>query len=87
MRLRIGLATGFAVGYYLGSRAGRERFEQINDVIRRFMESPQVETATERAKEVIGSGIDRAREMVESRAGNGLHNTETGVPGETPYGL
>jgi len=29
MRFRAGLVVGFAVGYYLGARAGRERYEQI----------------------------------------------------------
>lgn len=29
MRLRLGLAVGFGVGYYLGARAGRERYEQL----------------------------------------------------------
>lgn len=29
MRLRLGFLIGFAVGYVLGSRAGRERYEQI----------------------------------------------------------
>jgi hypothetical protein len=29
MRFRIGLVLGFGLGYYLGARAGRERYEQI----------------------------------------------------------
>jgi hypothetical protein len=29
MRFRIGLLVGFGIGYYLGARAGRERYEQI----------------------------------------------------------
>jgi len=29
MRFRLGLVVGFAVGYYLGARAGRERYEQL----------------------------------------------------------
>ena len=29
MKFRFGVAIGFAVGYYLGARAGRERYEQI----------------------------------------------------------
>lgn len=31
MRFRAGLVVGFAVGYYLGAKAGRERFEQIEE--------------------------------------------------------
>jgi hypothetical protein len=29
MRFRLGLFVGFGVGYYLGARAGRERYEQL----------------------------------------------------------
>jgi hypothetical protein len=29
MRFRFGLVVGFAAGYYLGSKAGRERYEEI----------------------------------------------------------
>ena len=29
MRFRMGLLVGFGVGYYLGARAGRERYEQL----------------------------------------------------------
>jgi len=29
VRFRIGALIGFALGYYLGARAGRERYEQL----------------------------------------------------------
>jgi len=34
-RFRLGLFVGFAAGYYLGAKAGRQRFEQINQAIDR----------------------------------------------------
>jgi hypothetical protein len=34
-RFRIGLVIGFGVGYYLGARAGRERYEQIRALVAR----------------------------------------------------
>jgi hypothetical protein len=34
MRLRIGLVLGFAIGYVLGTKAGRERYEQLQQVYR-----------------------------------------------------
>ena len=33
MRFRAGMAVGFAVGYYLGARAGRRRYEQLRRAI------------------------------------------------------
>jgi hypothetical protein len=35
MRLRIGLALGFGLGYYLGARAGRARYEQLRRLVAR----------------------------------------------------
>ena len=33
MKFRIGLFVGFGVGYYLGARAGRERYEQLRGLV------------------------------------------------------
>ena len=33
MRFRTGAVVGFAVGYYLGARAGRERYAQLRRVL------------------------------------------------------
>jgi hypothetical protein len=59
MMKRIGVVLGFAAGYYLGSMAGRERNEQINDVLRKAQHSSAVNFAGSKAKEVAGR--DRAR--------------------------
>ena len=34
-KFRIGVALGLAAGYYFGAKAGRERYEQINRLVRR----------------------------------------------------
>jgi hypothetical protein len=35
-RFRLGVVTGLATGYYLGTKAGRERYEQIRAGIDRL---------------------------------------------------
>jgi hypothetical protein len=35
-RFRLGVVTGLATGYYLGTKAGRERYEQIRTGIDRL---------------------------------------------------
>jgi len=35
MRFRLGLVLGFGFGYYLGARAGRERYEQLRGLVAR----------------------------------------------------
>ena len=48
MRSKLLLVIGFVVGYVLGARAGRERYEQIRRATRRLWESPRVrKTRTE----------------------------------------
>jgi hypothetical protein len=50
-------ALGFAVGYVLGARAGRERYEQIRQVWSRFTGNPAVQQIAGRGKDVAaGAG-------------------------------
>ena len=72
MRLRrIYLVLGLAVGYVLGTRAGRERYETIRDAARRVADRPEVqETAglvaaqlahmTRRAARTVGGSVGGA---------------------------
>lgn len=45
MRFKLTLAMGFAIGYVLGSKAGRQRYEQILRTTRKVMDSPSVQGA------------------------------------------
>ena len=75
MRFRLGLLTGFGLGYYLGSMAGRERYEQINRAIRKVKRSDAYEVATDKAKAVVDLGVERAKDVVEDKFGSS-HNGE-----------
>ena len=70
MRFRLGLITGFGAGYYLGSMAGRERYEQINRAIRKVKGSDAYEVATDKAKAVVDLGVERAKDVVEDKLGH-----------------
>ena len=87
MRFRLGLVTGFAAGYYLGARAGRQRYDQINRALRRAKRSDAFEVATEKARTAVEEGVDKARDLVESRMGNGHSGDSTATatpPPSTP---
>jgi hypothetical protein len=71
--------TGFAAGYYLGAMAGRERYEQINRTVNRIKGTDVYETAAGKAKAVVDLGVERARDVVESKIGNGSSS-----PGDPP---
>ena len=71
MRFRIGLFVGFGAGYYLGAKAGRERYEQLNRTLRKLRRSQALDTAADKAKAVVDLGMERARDLVDSKLGNG----------------
>ena len=70
MRFRIGLLLGFGLGYYLGTMAGRQRYEQINRMIRKAKRSDAYEVATDKAKAVVDLGVERAKDVVEDKFGH-----------------
>lgn len=45
MRYRLVFLTGVGVGFVLGARAGRERYEQIRKITRQAWDSPAVQQA------------------------------------------
>ncbi|MFN3708585.1 YtxH domain-containing protein [Microcella sp.] len=62
MRGKILFATGLAVGYVLGTRAGRERYEQIKKAADRFWGDPRVQRQVDK---VDGYVRDKAPEVAE----------------------
>ena len=66
MRFRVGLLAGFAVGYYLGSKAGRERYEQI----RRWIEDARRSRPAEKAQAAVELGLERVRQKSEAVTGS-----------------
>lgn len=49
----MGALVGFGAGYYLGTKAGRERYEQINSWIQQARDSDAVSAAADKAREVL----------------------------------
>ncbi len=87
MKFRLGLIVGFGAGYYLGTMAGRDRYEQINRMLKRARRSEAFETATDKAKEAVDLTVDRAKDFVDEHTGNGavpkVEPVDIGVP--APY--
>src|SRR5438270_7116433 len=67
MRFRLGLVIGFGAGYYLGTAAGRERYEDINRTLRKFKRTDVYETASDKAKAVVDLSKERAKDVVDQR--------------------
>ena len=49
------LAAGFAAGYVLGSRAGRDKYEQIVATARKAQNHPAVTQVQDKAKQLLSS--------------------------------
>jgi len=65
MKMRLGLVAGFGLGYYLGAKAGRERYIQINALLRKARRSDAYHHATDTAEAVVDRAADRAKELIE----------------------
>lgn len=55
MKGKIGLVVGLGVGYVLGTRAGRERYEQIKTQWLKVWNTDPVQNQVERAKAFVGA--------------------------------
>jgi len=62
MRGKMMFLAGAAAGFVLGTRAGREKYEQMMTVARKAMDNPSVQEAggqiQERATKLLGQGKD-----------------------------
>ncbi len=71
MRMRLGLVVGFGAGYYLGAKAGHERYDEINRFVAEVKRSDAYDTATDKAKAAVELGVERARDLVGDRGADG----------------
>jgi len=62
MKGKILLLTGLAVGYVLGTRAGRERYNEIKSVANKLWSDPRVQRPVKQAEEFVK---DKAPDVAE----------------------
>jgi hypothetical protein len=79
------LVTGLAAGYYLGTRAGRQRYDQINRQLTKLKNSDAFDEAAERARTVVTEGVEKARSLVDRGSDPGA-DTRAGGGGATSNG-
>jgi len=77
MRFRAGLIVGGAVGYVLGARAGRQRYEQIANAARRLRSHPAVAQLSDQAVGLVDAGRHAAAGGL-SAGGKGLRAVGNG---------
>jgi hypothetical protein len=69
------LAVGLAVGYLLGARAGRERYERLAELAREVAQRPEVRQLTDRVR----SGLGASMNQVIDAAGDRLERARTAM--------
>jgi hypothetical protein len=58
MKGKLGIAVGLAAGYVLGTRAGRERYQQLTASAKRIADEPSLQRIQEELNGLFGSGSD-----------------------------
>ena len=67
MRFTAGLVVGLAVGYYLGSKAGRERYEQIEEWLDRVRGTDTYRDVISRLEQLYEQGRLGSEPMLDLR--------------------
>jgi hypothetical protein len=83
MRYKLTFAVGFAAGYTLGAKAGRERYEQISRVFHGLAENPAVQSAAGMLQAQAGNVVGQAKQKVAEKLPFGDHGDPYG-PGPVP---
>lgn len=93
MKYRAVFLAGAAAGYVLGTRAGKERYEQMKRLSRRVAENPTVQEAAgvlraqagelaETARQKVGDGVQAVGGKVQERF-PGAHRADRPGPAES----
>ena len=71
MGFKTGLLVGLGAGYVLGTRAGRERYDELKATWDQFVGNPSVQRVVTKGREVVETGTQRGIRAVEE-AGEGV---------------
>ena len=85
MRYKATFLVGFAAGYTLGAKAGRERYEQIRRTVRSLSENPAVQSAAGVLQAQASTVVTSARDKVVDKLPLHGHGDPYG-PGPVPAG-
>ncbi|MFF7181347.1 YtxH domain-containing protein [Streptomyces sp. NPDC008121] len=72
MRYKLTFVVGVALGYVIGTRAGRERYEQLKKSARDLSRNPAVRNAAESAAQTGREVAGKAMHVVSDKVGDKL---------------
>ncbi|MBN0048791.1 YtxH domain-containing protein [Streptomyces actuosus] len=78
MRYRLTFIAGLALGYVLGTKAGRERYEQLRKSARQVAQNPAVRNTAESAAQQSRRFAGRAYHAVSEKVGDHMPDSVAG---------
>jgi oxygen-dependent protoporphyrinogen oxidase len=86
MKGKIALLVGGAAGYVLGTRAGRERYDQMKGQAQRLWENPKVQEKKSQAQDYAREKAPEVQHKVADAAASAAAATKDKVhkPGDAP---
>ena len=83
------MLVGFAAGYVLGSKAGRERYDQIMTQAKGLWERPEVQKMAAKGRETLNQGAQRGAGMASDqmeRVRSAVSSHQAGSGGQPAQG-
>jgi hypothetical protein len=68
VKFKSALLLGLSAGYILGTKAGRERYEQIRAATRQFMDNPGVQRLNQEVNKTVAIGKERVTDVASRTA-------------------
>jgi len=81
MMKKLTLLTAAGVGYVLGTRAGRERYDQIVAGVQRIAGNPKVQEAAHRAQDTVAQQAPVVADAVKEKASSAASSVADKLPG------
>ncbi|MBA2954602.1 YtxH domain-containing protein [Nocardioides sp. MAH-18] len=83
---KLKMLVAFGAGYVLGSRAGRERYEQIVDKAQGVWHDPRVQRKASQAQGVVQEKASQAGDVIAEKAGHAASQAGNAVKDKLPGG-
>jgi hypothetical protein len=87
MAHKAAFVIGLATGYVLGSKAGRERYDQIAKITKKVSENPSVKRSTDAVQAQATNLSAQAKRMMQQKAGTIGHDVMEKVTNRLPEGM
>jgi hypothetical protein len=76
MKGKLAVLAGVGVGYVLGTRAGRERYEQMREKAQSLWQDPRVTEKRQQAAHVARDQASAAKDAVTEKVSEKMHHSD-----------